>query len=526
MGFNPTDDGFVLAYGRRILDGQVPHLDFISIRPVGSPLLHLPELLLGGDHVIYASRLFWWYEWAFVAWVWVGLLATLLDVELDAGERFALQLLVFMLSAHVAPPRAWHTVDGIFLASLGVHLASGSRPSRKAVGYLLVGTACLCKQNFAAFAPAALVGLGDWRQPRYWLAVAVPGALYVLAVTALGGGPDLLVQLGAQHDLVSAGITAYVSRPPLVLGVLGGLIAGWLSALPRLDARGTPGPSRWAVLAAVLGGFTVLLAPLGLLASAITGSYTLYARVPAFALFGFVLGRLSGLLGGRNIAATRAAFLALALAWASSISRGYTTPAYATGILAAFLLLRDYPFLTPSRQSGHRRRWLPLAVLTVFTACGFVSARTQVIYREQVAARLDRPLGDVFPGGRGIRTNRQTYAFLADLDRAVRIAHELPRRYAILPDLPGYWVASRQANPLPIDWPQSIELPHPALFRRVTRSIEENRGRVLFLVQKVRADTLAGDIVPLAGDGIYAIVGTVRASLVKVGETEFFEIYE
>jgi hypothetical protein len=64
------------------------------------------------------------------------------------------------------------------------------------------------------------------------------------------------------------------------------------------------------------------------------------------------------------------------------------------------------------------------------------------------------------------------------------------------------------------------------LFLRVTRSIDENRGRVLFLVQKVRADTLAGGFVPLAGDGIYVIAGTVRASLVKVGETEFFEIYE
>jgi hypothetical protein len=33
LGLNPTDDGFTLAYARRILDGQIPHRDFVIIRP-------------------------------------------------------------------------------------------------------------------------------------------------------------------------------------------------------------------------------------------------------------------------------------------------------------------------------------------------------------------------------------------------------------------------------------------------------------------------------------------------------------
>src|SRR5690349_11471336 len=104
IGFNPTDDGFVLAYGRRLLDGQVPHRDFITIRPVGSALLHLPELWLGGDRVLAASRLTWWCELAFVAWIWVALLGRTLAVELGVVERSALRVLVFLLAAHVAPP--------------------------------------------------------------------------------------------------------------------------------------------------------------------------------------------------------------------------------------------------------------------------------------------------------------------------------------------------------------------------------------------------------------------------------------
>ena len=36
LGYNPTDDGFVLAGAQRLLHFQIPHADFVSARPVGS----------------------------------------------------------------------------------------------------------------------------------------------------------------------------------------------------------------------------------------------------------------------------------------------------------------------------------------------------------------------------------------------------------------------------------------------------------------------------------------------------------
>ncbi|MEN4017737.1 MAG: hypothetical protein PQ968_04725 [Methanobacterium sp.] len=52
LGFNPTDDGFILAGAKRILEGQIPHLDFISIRPVGSHFFHIPIVIWGGIYLI------------------------------------------------------------------------------------------------------------------------------------------------------------------------------------------------------------------------------------------------------------------------------------------------------------------------------------------------------------------------------------------------------------------------------------------------------------------------------------------
>ena len=50
-GFALVDYGFTLAYSRRILEGQVPHHDFIIIRPFVSLLIHTPFVLLGGDYI-------------------------------------------------------------------------------------------------------------------------------------------------------------------------------------------------------------------------------------------------------------------------------------------------------------------------------------------------------------------------------------------------------------------------------------------------------------------------------------------
>ena len=364
-------------------------------------------------------------------------------------------------------------------------------------------------------APCALLALGDWRPPRHWLAVGTPGALYVLVVDRARRRPrSRPAARGAARSRRARPRAVRVDRTILGL-VLGGLV-GWLPRLARRRALRVP--SQWSMLAPGL----VMVAPLGLLTTAISGSYAHYARVSAFVLFGVALGRASALIADRNRTAARAAFLVLTLAWASSVSLGYATPAYASGMLAALILLLDYP-ASPRARAG---RWIPLAGLTAVTAVAFVAARTQVVYREQAAARLDRPLGDVFAGGAGIRTNPQTHAFLADLSQAVAFARARARPYAIVPDLPGHWATSRQPNPLPIDWPQSIELHAPALAARVMRSLDEQRGVGLVLVQKVRADLLATAMVPLTGEGIYPLVTTIRATRTKIGETAFFEIYE
>src|SRR5205807_9797349 len=48
FGFNPTDQGFILAGSWRFLHGELPHVDLISPRPLGSPILHIIDFALPG----------------------------------------------------------------------------------------------------------------------------------------------------------------------------------------------------------------------------------------------------------------------------------------------------------------------------------------------------------------------------------------------------------------------------------------------------------------------------------------------
>src|SRR2546425_11880711 len=95
MGFTPTDEGFTLAYSRRILDGQVPHRDFIIVRPFFSPLLHVFAVFFGGDYTFWLSRMFVWFQLASMSWMWTSIGNHLTQASLSLTSRFSLALIAF-----------------------------------------------------------------------------------------------------------------------------------------------------------------------------------------------------------------------------------------------------------------------------------------------------------------------------------------------------------------------------------------------------------------------------------------------
>ena len=515
-GFAPVDDGFTLAYSRRILEGQVPHRDFIIIRPFLSPLLHTPFVLFGGEYTYWVSRFFVWFQFACISWAWVCIADRAFGNPFDNATKLLVALASFAASVHYFVLTAWHTVDGLFLASIGVWmLLTRQHKGTRIFGYLLVAAAYLCKQSFLFVAPLTVLLLGDWREKKYWLAITLPAVGYCAYLLVTGSLREATLQMASQTGFLSTGVLSYLNYGTL-LGVLMGYCSTFLlntGSVPMLRVERLPRYIGAALLTAMPAFFIAV------------GLYRGSLGIISFGIFGMVVGAV---LYRVSIGTVRdgdrapVVLIALLLAWSASLSVGYNFPALLLGPLFTILAAFVYS-MRGSLDPRFLRATLVIAGIAILV--GFGVARPHYIYREQSSSELTMSLNGVLPGGRLIYTNPNTYDFLVDLNDATDEVSSRDRTYAIVPDVPGYWVQSRQTNPLPVDWPQPVELGSQHLVDRVTRDLEAEKGEVVVIVQKVHAFYLADGFVPLDEDQ-YAVVRYVRENFEKTGETEFFELYE
>jgi len=514
IGFTPTDDGFTLAYSRRLLDGEVPHRDFIILRPFFSPLMHVPEVFFGGEYTFWISRLVVWVQLASISWIWVAIVNRLTSSHFSSREKLLVVPIVFAATVHNFPIMAWHTIDGLFLASLGLLLCLRPQSTWKLAGYFLLGLACLCKQSFVFMPLFVPFILGDWRRSRFWGAIFLPAVAYAVFLLVVDGTRDAAWQLTSRTGLLSAGFSQYLNVF-MALGIAYALFAIWFAG-PRGESADQPASRLTGRVDVWLLAIPCLVIVISLFAG------IMYLN--AFLLFGTVMGLALYCSRRENETARgnfQAASLALITAWSVSLSEGYNTPALAAGVLfvaaLAFLL---------SRSSFKIDNWRPaLAVAAGLTLLAWAFGRVNYVYRDRPAWQLGKQLGDVFPGGRLIKTNTNTYEFLADLRSAIATVEQSEKRYLIIPDVPGHWVKSRQPNPLPIAWPHGNEISNQRNFDRLIESLEAGRNTSIVIAQKVEATTLNTGFHPLPPNQYYAIVGYVRNRFTKVGETKFFELY-
>ncbi len=459
QGFSPTDEGFILAGARRIIDRQVPHRDFVSVRPVLSLILHTPELVLGRDRCLQLSRWVFWLEMAGIAWLWTGLL--------DVPGRLPFAVIAFVLSAQIFPAMAWHTVDALLLASAGISLL----PSP--IGYLLVGASVLCRQNFALMLPAIAIVT---REPAALLMLAPP-VLYAGVVACLGGWRDMIEQ-----------VRSHGARRAARVGVIGYA-------------------NRWSALGAALG-LTLVAQPTGpwLLAAAPLATAPLLARgrvdIPAYAAFA-----AAAVVTVAD--PTMGSVLLIALAWCASLSIGYPWPALLLG-----------PLVLISVGAGATGPWVwgSAAITTILIAL----ARRRFPYRDQVGGGRRFSLGDVLPGGKGIRVSEPAYRLLEELQQLTGTITAEGRRFAVIPEPAAFWMRSSQANPLSSDWPQDTEIATGNLRSRLADDLAR-ASPIDVLVQKHWWRAPTGK--PRAGKGRGAVVEAMPAMGEKVGEGEYLETW-
>lgn len=521
MGFNATDEGFILAYSRRLLEGEIPHLDFISIRPVLSSWLHAPVLYWGGDYTFLISRAVVWLQVTLIILFSILSFQQIKQTSFSFFEITALSLFGFIFTAYNLAPMAWHTLDGIFFTVIGFYFTRRQVSFVRFMGYMLMGCAYLCKQNFTLLPFICLFLFSDWRYIRFWAASLLPGFLYLGYLAFHSAIPDAWLQLNTHTGLFQYGVFNWLlNAKPMILGFLW---CGGVSALIFFLNRFALAKIWQCVLTVLLLG--ILFFPW------IFGLYYLPDK-PGYVnrLSFFIVGNLFALLvvfwhqGEKSL--FRLGIFWLVLAWSASISIGLNLPALVTGVLFVLLAMSLFKNL---RQD---------LAQSPFVVCGFLlfigvsialfdRMRHVMVYNEPSAAALLYPLDDVFPGGKGIYTSEHNYRFIQALDEMVD--KNFPHyTISILPDFSAYWVKFSQKNPLPIDWLQRTEVATPALELRIKNAIIDFMAKTdsRLIVQKVATNTVAyGNVDEILNNDFFPLLNFIHEEMTLLDENDYFRVY-
>jgi len=527
-GFAPTDDGFVMAYSRRILSGQLPHIDFISIRPAGSAILHSVFVLIGGDFTLYLSRLFVWFEFSFIAASSLIIAERFLRIKLNLIVKVCLALISIFISAHFFPLMAWYTTDGIFMILLGSTVTLAGSQRSKYVGYFLIGFSYLCKQNFLLAALVAPFIFSDWKNWRIWLAVFLPGFFYLLPALFTGDYIDYTSQLFTQSNIQLTGVIAYKYSYPFLQSIVVGSLMSALFYLPPFKFR-----KRKYYLALCAGSLLLFWTLKDYLPQL---SSLKYLTIGSFALAGIFTGNLivasvSGLFPWKFVKFNL--YIGL-IVWSASISIGYNNPTLGCGLLISMLLIQIIYLwqhtLTDRTtfQAFTILSALSTLLLLTFTFYYFDSGRKMLIYEDLPQNRLKSSLAGRLYGGRGILTNSSTAAYYDDLNAT--ISSLAGKTYAILPENAAYWIKASQQNPLPIDWPNNFEVnakTEARLEKSVDNLLKENG---VVILEKYYAAGFSTGLYPMQpSDGQasvqYPIWSFVKNNYHRVSESNYFEVY-
>jgi hypothetical protein len=494
VGFNPTDDGLIISQAHRILHGELPHRDFLSPRPVGSPLIHSLELLLPTPQLI-TSRFIVIIQLVVIAVLLTRFISTTLKTLDTLPIRILLITSIYVLNLHQFPLMPWHTIDGILVVTLGISLFHRTKSHQfqfQSCAALLFGLAPIIKQSFA---PTILVGfvfiiqshdLSRRRKLTLVFLLTVPAFVYLSWIVSLGGGNAMLNQLfgGPMPQTISLWFGIHWITWMLVACSLFLLLSRCVFAVKSAIQRFFS-----IALGAAIGAnalYFALLGDLQLSNWSIPLVLTAVASLP--------------LLYEVSQKDFRVYFSIIFLALMVCLSWGYPNPNLMSGALLFIsllpMLISIDRFLGRSRSAPRIATSVFLNVLSLILAVFLLQvqhqARSTVAYRDLALNLQTQSLSDIGNDFVGIRSNPRMYQILSDVGDCVK---KYPsQNLALLPDgssIPMLW---GKRNPFKVDWWTPSELVYvPSPY--INEIFERSSNLILF--QTVPMSSVAG-VEPIA----------------------------
>jgi len=449
--------------------GEIPHVDFISIRPVGSAVLHSIHLMLPFPFEI-TARWFVILEYLLYSFLWLGLF-----LASDSFGRkpkvmtiIVLAVSVFLLNQNHYNLFPWTTIDALFFTVISLFLYFRQNPKvksqlkvwlRTALIVFFFSCAALCRQTFAlpALVLVIIMGLEAISSKKFvlFITAAVVGGLPVWAYAFMLilnlGGPDFIIQMTGRTEFWQTGISRYFQEfweTPFLLVYLGSIV---LLLLHRLGAR-IAQLSRIFAFSYIF--FFVLLVLLVFLDPGRLFKYS-------FNMFWIsaLIWLTSSVLKPQERKLNKLLFWTLLISWTSSISLGDNAPVFAIGLLfiagmaVTMSLIKNLEVTLKANKMLQVVAGVASAIILVLS----VNAQRENNYRDLSARELDSNIQADFPGMGKIKVNERVACYMEEIKRIYETLNRPKGRFVVLPNAALIYPLLDSPNPFPLDWMQGAE---------------------------------------------------------------------
>jgi len=490
-GFNPSDDGVVIAQSYRIFNGEIAHKDFISIRPVFSGILH-------GIHLIsplplqISARWFVLFEYFCYSFLWVYLLLNVFNLNKLKNIKYYivfifLAIYTFLLNLNNYNLYPWTTIDAIFFAVSGLWFYNklfDEKISRRknllftSVGLLLFSLAALCKQNFILI-PIFFIGLTMIvfiRRKEFKhliisvLTGAMPFIIYFIYLLYNNSVAEFIDQLTGRTELFQTGFAGFFKSfisswllPVHIIVLTGFIYLRFIlginnsllikSAKNRLPYLFIKTYFVFYLLASIFFSFLLLFNP----AQLFKCSFELF-WVSIFLSMTVLLLDKPGLYKKTFI------IFPLLLAWTSAISLGDNVPVFTTGLLGVSNVCVFFYYIGITGMGKKllpSEKYIPLLIpLLIIFLYGGIYGQRAFNYRDLPSTQLSESLNSVNNEFGDIKTNRISFQYFHDLNRIIDELggmKEIKDRIVVLPNNAIFYPLYKTRNPFPLDWLQHEE---------------------------------------------------------------------
>jgi len=550
-GFNPSDDGVILAQSYRILNGEIPHRDFISIRPAGSAIMHLVHFVSPLPLELSARWL------TLIEYLIYSILVTLLLAGswFKGLSRFQFGLLIsgsvmvmFILNQNFYNLFPWTTIDSLFWFSLALYgwyrlknLPEGSHLGWQALILFAVTCSLLCRQTFVLPGGLLVIRMIIWEirnQDRHWLKVVygllpailiglIPGWIYLGVLTASDSWSDFFQQMTGRTEFWATAVGgfwhAFWHSPVLILYVVAffsGLIKIWNTEAGKdtywIDFF-IMGEKAVSLVLKVILVFVVFFKPDWLFAISYAFFWILVLDIFLIYLHDFQLPRWIWPV-----------FWILLASWTSAISLGDNAPVFTLGWLAGTAILlqvKDYRNRFYRKPGFYKLAFTTLMIPLLLVLSLVV--QTRVNYRDLPARQLTRDGSAIFKGLRGIKISEGMSDYLAEISRIYKESGSPKGRFAVWPNDALIYPLLDSRNPFLLDWMQSAEFVGSE--QKVMKSTRNKliHEKLIILVEKNNVKWMASDTIQIDNrqvDYPYLPLLDTFAKPINL-ESKFFKVY-